>query len=382
MRRQRQAIATIDQAAEGVALRSAPAGTQMLLWIDIDESPAAEARSGLLSQETVSLYVGVYERDEAMPPPRVWRDDDGTLRLGDGRHRWHAHIRAFGENTPLVCEVREGGYRDAFLDAAGSNISHGLPATQDQRIANLRRLAEDDEWSTWSARAMARQVGLSPTTVTKYLEQWQIERERVQYVDRHGNTSTMDTSGQRAAAQERQERMRQERQERRDALRGAPAGGTSTFVGKPAKSAAQPASATTLALYVSSACIAKYGDDDAASLDWLGSLQDDPVAAAVESAPWVAALIADGFEVPSMERWAIAIAEVCAGISAKLAGDGAPAADGSAALSAQHGEYIAQLLTSRLVAFELGLAIGRPELADAVDAAVSALLAAAEEWRS
>lgn len=372
LRRQRQAIQTIEEAGAGVALRSAPAGAILVLWDDVDETPAAEARSGYLSEETVALYMAAYERDDGLPHPRLWRDADGTLRLGDGRHRWHAHIRLFGENTPLLCQVSDGGYRDAWLDAAGSNIAHGLPATTEQRLANLRRLAEDEEWASWSARAMARAVGLSPTTVSKYLADWQVERERVTYVDRHGNESTMDTSGQRQAAEERRERLRQERRERQAAHR--PAGGSKSL-DVLTKSSDAPIRATqeTLCKIVRQFLL-PFGDDDAAALAWLRGLQADEVDLAIESAKWISHMQAHGYEAASLERWAIAVTEVGSALAAKLDGD-APADDGWWTSMEPH---LVALGQAHVAAFQVADAIGRPELADAVSAAVDALVTA---WR-
>lgn len=376
----RQAIKTIEAAAAGVAVHSGHAGALLVLWRDVEETPAAEARSGHLDSGTVDLYRQAMERDETFPPPRLWRDSDGVMWLGDGRHRWHAHKSLHGEETPLLCEVREGSRRDAFLDASASNIRHGLPATTEQRVANLRRLVADDEWSTWSARAMAAQVGLSPTTVTKYLERWQVARDRVEYRDRHGNTTTMDVSGQRQAAQERRDRLAQERKERHERLNGsAPAApaGARYVPADPIKTPAskpQPVSFGDAAMVVRRVACQRH-DGNEAAFAWLVELAGDEIALA-EAAAWFQRALSDeypGAGALSLERWSVAVTE--AGEVLRTQTDGVAMVGRASDLV----DLYAQAEAARAAVFRLAQFLARPDLGDVADEAIAALLRVAKE---
>ncbi|MEX2673523.1 MAG: hypothetical protein WD294_15600 [Phycisphaeraceae bacterium] len=84
---------------------------------------------------------------------------------------------------------------DAILYSVGANADHGLRRTNADKRASVETLLADDEWAKWSDNKIAKACGVSPTTVgTARSSLSNLDSEPRTYTDRHGNTSTMNTS--------------------------------------------------------------------------------------------------------------------------------------------------------------------------------------------
>jgi hypothetical protein len=130
--------------------------------------------------------------------------DGSEYWVGDGFHRIEAYRRAIGGN-PNSTPVRAGSRRDAILYAAGANASHGLRRTQADKRRSVETLLMDAEWAKWSDREIARQCKVSADlvgAVRKHVVTVGNDSERT-YTTKHGTTATMNTTGQRDAAQRR-----------------------------------------------------------------------------------------------------------------------------------------------------------------------------------
>jgi uncharacterized protein (DUF3820 family) len=106
-------------------------------------------------------------------PPVVAFFDGETYWLADGYHRLEAHqVARFPE---IRVQVQHGSCRDAILYACGANETHGLRRTNADKRRAVRTLLEDDEWSGWSDREIARRCAVSPPLVALVREQLQRE---------------------------------------------------------------------------------------------------------------------------------------------------------------------------------------------------------------
>jgi uncharacterized ParB-like nuclease family protein len=112
--------------------------------LDIDTRPAAAVRA-VMNSECVDRYMELVEDGVRLPPVDVYafRDLDGGLTafLGDGRHRLEAWTAA-GQREALCtvtwCESVAEAERRAWEHAAGANATHGLPRTNEDKVAAVR----------------------------------------------------------------------------------------------------------------------------------------------------------------------------------------------------------------------------------------------------
>ncbi len=108
-------------------------------------------------------YVGQLEQADEFPPLLVTPLSDGKFLVIDGAHRLEAVKRKGATEVPVT--IREGlGYWEAFV----ANRDHGLALTVEDRKEAARFLRHD--YADMSLRQIAREVGLSPHTVTRALE--------------------------------------------------------------------------------------------------------------------------------------------------------------------------------------------------------------------
>lgn len=171
-----------------------------------------------LNPETVQEYAYSMREGNLFPPIIVFYDGE-THWLGDGFHRLAAHKLA-KPDQPIPCDVRPGTRRDAVLCAAGANAVHGLRRTNADKRRAVETLLRDEEWGVWSDREIARRCHVSGMFVgnvrgdilTVNGLQSEVEpspapappAERI-YTTRHGTQATMNTTGQREAAQQRKQ---------------------------------------------------------------------------------------------------------------------------------------------------------------------------------
>ncbi|MCJ2074231.1 hypothetical protein MKK68_00955, partial [Methylobacterium sp. E-016] len=89
--------------------------------------------------------------------------------LAEGFHRFNAAREA--ELETIACEVRPGSLRDAILHSAGANATHGLRRSNADKRRAVLILLEDDEWSTWADREIARRCAVDNKTVARLREE-------------------------------------------------------------------------------------------------------------------------------------------------------------------------------------------------------------------
>jgi len=96
--------------------------------------------------------------EERLPPILVHR---GTMRVIDGMHRLRAAKRRGDDRIEV--SFFDGTEQDAFVLAVAANTTHGLPLSLGDRTLATERIIASQP--TWSDRAIAAAVGLGARTV-------------------------------------------------------------------------------------------------------------------------------------------------------------------------------------------------------------------------
>ncbi|WMT85588.1 hypothetical protein NO932_11680 [Pelagibacterium sp. 26DY04] len=145
--------------------------------------------------------------------------------LADGFHRVEAY-RAAGA-VEIEAEIHQGTRREAILYSVGANSSHGLRRTNDDKRRAVMTLLNDEEWSQWSDREIARQCQVSHVFVGKLRPvTGNVSSEPREYTTKHGTTAKMETANigkagkteEKAARQAEQAKFDEEREQARAAL--------------------------------------------------------------------------------------------------------------------------------------------------------------------
>jgi hypothetical protein len=160
--------------------------------ISVDQR--AQSRAAL-NLDTVSEYAEAMAEGAQFPPLVVFLDGDGTPWLAEGFHRHRAAQEAALE--AIACEIREGGLREAILHSVGSNATHGLRRTNEDKRRAVKILLQDEEWSAWSNVEIGRRCCVSDEFVRKVrasLPTVGSEPEPRTYRDRYGNVTQMRTA--------------------------------------------------------------------------------------------------------------------------------------------------------------------------------------------
>jgi ParB-like chromosome segregation protein Spo0J len=170
-----------------------------------------------INAAVVEEYAEAQREGAQLPPVVLYHDKDGdTYWLADGFHRFHAHH--LNGHVDILAVVRDGTRRDAVLHAVGANKDHGLRRTNGDKKKAAMTLLEDPEWGTWSDNKIAKESGVSPTTVGTYrasLSKSDSENpaERT-YTTKHGTVATMKTAKignkKKAVAEERDDKAAQD----------------------------------------------------------------------------------------------------------------------------------------------------------------------------
>ena len=161
-----------------------------------------------INEDAVASYAEAMTEDAKLPPVVVLRDGADDW-LADGFHRYHAHNRIGA--VSIEADVRSGTLRDAVLYSVGANGKHGMPANNADKRKGVMRLLTDAEWSAWSDREIAKQCEVGYTFVAKCRKELSLpvagseESTHRTYTTKHGTEATMDTSGQKKAAQARRD---------------------------------------------------------------------------------------------------------------------------------------------------------------------------------
>lgn len=103
-------------------------------------------------------------------PPIVLFEIDGKLYLVDGLHRLRAYeaVHYTGHKFKVEVEIHRSSRSDAMWYAAGANQEHGLPLSLEQRRRAVKLLLSDKATAKRADSSIAKQCGVSPSTVAKY----------------------------------------------------------------------------------------------------------------------------------------------------------------------------------------------------------------------
>ncbi|BBU58530.1 hypothetical protein KU6B_47950 [Mameliella alba] len=147
-----------------------------------------------INEETVADYAEAMADPNTVFPAVVVYFDGRDYWLADGFHR----VAAWGRigRIEVPADVRQGGRRQAVLHSCAANAAHGLRRTNADKRRAVMTLLEDDEWSKWSDREIARRCRVHHTTVSKVRADvtGEIASEPRTYTTKHGTEAQMDTS--------------------------------------------------------------------------------------------------------------------------------------------------------------------------------------------
>lgn len=156
-----------------LSLLSDDNATRLLPIAGIRRDGGTQPRGGL-NEATVQRYVDDLNAGAKFPPVDVVFDDKDYW-LWDGFHRIEAHLRA--QRTEILVIQRKGTLKDAQWNSFGANKDHGLPRTNEEKERAIRLALQHPNADGMTAVALARHLGVSDKTVTKYREQMQAVSE-------------------------------------------------------------------------------------------------------------------------------------------------------------------------------------------------------------
>jgi phage N-6-adenine-methyltransferase len=145
-----------------------------------------------LNDDTVAQYAEDMQDGATFPAIILYYDGDHYW-LADGFHRLAA-AKKNGQDD-IAAEIRLGARRDAVLHAVGANAQHGLRRSRADKRRAVLMLLQDEEWSQWSNRQIARKARVSEKTVRNYRDKLSAENPQIapktRKVQRNGQTYTM-----------------------------------------------------------------------------------------------------------------------------------------------------------------------------------------------
>lgn len=142
----------------------------------------------------VETYAEDMAHGAAFPPLVVFFDGVAHW-LADGFHRFFAAKGCGLAEFP--CDLRQGTQRDAILFSVGANASHGLRRTNEDKRRAVLTLLNDEKWSSWSDREIARHCAVSPQTVNNLRPRDTVQNgqyERTFVHPKTGRETTMATA--------------------------------------------------------------------------------------------------------------------------------------------------------------------------------------------
>jgi len=168
-----------------------------------------QVRVGGLDEEAVETYTNVLlEGGQFEDPIVVFREDEeGPYWLADGFHRYAAHRRAHehalqdperdaGQYLMARCEVRYGGYDEAFAYSEEANLTHGLRLSNEDKYNIFRRRVERGHaWLQTSDNAIAQELGVTRMTIGRWRRKLADDVTNVTLTERHtADGRVIDTS--------------------------------------------------------------------------------------------------------------------------------------------------------------------------------------------
>lgn len=162
------------------------------IYLNLDEIElhgGTQQRAKLLNYSHVETLEDALSVTEDLTPIEVVFDGE-TYYLTDGFHRYYAYKNQGKEVIPA--HITEGTLRDAILASVAANAQNlALPRTRLDKQKAIQTMLNDPEWSTWSDREIAKQVGASHPTVSAIRKQLVNLPDRT--FTRNGTTATMNT---------------------------------------------------------------------------------------------------------------------------------------------------------------------------------------------
>lgn len=156
--------------------------------IELDEEIQSRARLDLF---TIAEYAEAMRAGAEFPPVVVF-SDGAKFWLADGFHRVKAALQA-GLQT-INTDFRQGGRRAAILFSVGSNATHGLKRSNEDKRRAVMTLLADKEWTQWSDSEIARQTKTSHTYVGKLRGHLATFQDGPRLVRRGDSVYQMDTA--------------------------------------------------------------------------------------------------------------------------------------------------------------------------------------------
>ena len=168
----------------------------MNIYIDkIAIDPKIVGRADGLDSDTVESYADDMEGGAVFPPIEVVSDGD-IFWLVDGQHRLEAAKKINKEQ--VSGNVTEGDKRLAMLMSCAANAEHGKRRTNEDKHQKVMMMLEDEEWSKWSGREIARRCRVDNKFVEKLrknlTEDILSDKTERTYITKHGTQAVMNTT--------------------------------------------------------------------------------------------------------------------------------------------------------------------------------------------
>jgi len=120
-----------------------------------------------IHQDKVLEYAELMREGTKFPPISVVYDGVDYI-VWDGFHRYLAAWQA--ELNTILCEVENGDIRLARLKSYSANREHGIPLTNAEKRAIIRRILQDPDCAGFTQARIAQMVGVSIRTVANVQE--------------------------------------------------------------------------------------------------------------------------------------------------------------------------------------------------------------------
>jgi transcriptional regulator with XRE-family HTH domain len=143
-----------------------------------------------IDENLVAEYAEDMQDGDQFPPITLF-NDGVKYWLADGFHRYFATKKV--GYLEINAEVESGTKRDAILYSVGVNGNHGKRRSNEDKRKAVLTLINDNEWSQWSSREIARKCNVSIGMVSKYRNNLTDQVDQSQRVGADGRT--INTSG-------------------------------------------------------------------------------------------------------------------------------------------------------------------------------------------
>jgi hypothetical protein len=177
----------------GAVLGGAPKPIDLEL-VCIRRDGGTQPREGIVA-ETVAAYVEALHLGAEFPAVDVMYDGTNYW-LYDGYHRTMAHIDA--GRTHISANVHQGTKEDAQWQSYAANQAHGLQRSNGDKERAVRAALRHAKAVTMSDNAVAKHLGVSDKTVSKYRRELEASSEIPKIdertVTRNGQTYTQNTA--------------------------------------------------------------------------------------------------------------------------------------------------------------------------------------------